>query len=189
MTETRDCHLSDDGLFRFSLSCYWEFGRPLAWLMLNPATATHVEDDLTFRRVRHFTKLWGFGGFTIVNVIPFRTACPWQMWKWFDSVRDDDLALIRNLDTIRTIASIARLRVVAFGCGADRADHPRRRQWLTAAVTAFTTETHHACDQRPHCLATTQGGWPTHPMARGKTRIPDDARPHPWSHPMLEVKP
>lgn len=190
--EQRACSLSGDGTFRFWLSCWWAPGPLLAWLMLNPASATDVETDLTFQRVRHFTKAWGFPGFVIVNVVPFRTPCPFEMWRWLERAPDDHPALLRNLDEIQFAGELAGSCVVAFGAAAGRANIPGRRQWLTAAVDAFAPDID-ATDLdaqrrivRPtKCLGHSKDGWPMHPMARGKARIANDQTPVTWRRTVL----
>jgi hypothetical protein len=42
------------------------------WLMLNPSTARPDHHDQTTLRITHFTRAWGYGGWIIVNLYPFR---------------------------------------------------------------------------------------------------------------------
>lgn len=46
------------------------------WVMLNPSTADHVQDDPTIRRVVGYSKAWGFTRAEVVNLYAYRTASP-----------------------------------------------------------------------------------------------------------------
>lgn len=69
--------LSDDGLFRYSLSRIWDEEGPMATIvMLNPSKATHKDRDATIAKLTGFGKSLGWGGFVVVNLWAFRATEP-----------------------------------------------------------------------------------------------------------------
>jgi len=73
-----------DGQYRWTLERVWRAGPHVCWIMLNPSTADHLIDDPTILRCIHFTQLWGYGGFVVVNLYPFRSPNPAACKKWAD---------------------------------------------------------------------------------------------------------
>ena len=60
---------SEDLKNRYLLTREWDIDKPyLAVIGLNPSVANQYEDDPTIRRVISFAKLWGYGGFYMLNV-------------------------------------------------------------------------------------------------------------------------
>ena len=74
--ERRAAHISDDGLYRYSLFRQWGDGPSATWIMLNPSTADHQNDDPTIRRVRSFTQRMGCTAFEVVNLFAWRATDP-----------------------------------------------------------------------------------------------------------------
>lgn len=169
-----------DGLFRFSLFRRWDRARPwTAWLMCNPSTADAEEDDPTVRRVVHFSKRVGGGGALIVNVWPFRTPYPTDLWP---ALRRGDVsqeAIQRNLAAIRDAADKAFNGFVAFGA------EPARRYPDAVAVALEAFAPARVSPWRPMCLGTNPDGFPLHPLARGKFAIPNDREPVLWERPSV----
>lgn len=65
--------LSSNGKYRFWLTRVWDESKSLCgWIMLNPSTADHKEDDATIRRCINFSKGFGYGGMIVVNLFAFR---------------------------------------------------------------------------------------------------------------------
>lgn len=156
-----------------------------AWLMLNPSVAAADRNDQTALRVTHFSKAAGCDGLIGVNLYPFIASKPPEMWKWADweangpawDVRDD---LLANLGDIETAGRIASLRMVAFGAAPACHDEG----WLEQCLEAFGQPSDvEGADDRFYCLGVNSVGQPLHPMARGKMRIPDSARPVLWERP------
>ena len=77
-------------------------------------------------------------------------------------------ALGKNIEVIRTEAERAQMIVPCWGAIA----------WDPVWVHVVLQG---ACTGRElHCLGKTASGAPTHPMARGKHRVPDTAQPQIW---------
>jgi hypothetical protein len=167
----------------------WWVERPkrwAAWMMLNPSDAGESRDDPTMRRVIHFTRAWGYDGCIVVNLYPWITSDPREMWKirhwdrngpdWY--ARDD---LHNNQAVIEKVGRTSCLRMVAFGA------QPMARDpdFVTDCIEDFEQpfdypDSHWAFDERSHCLGVTANGGPIHPLARGRSRVADDAKPVLW---------
>lgn len=75
-----DALLSACGQYRYWLSRVWDDSLPrVAWLMLNPSTATADTDDPTIRKVMSFSRKWGFGGIVVVNLFAWRATDPREL--------------------------------------------------------------------------------------------------------------
>jgi hypothetical protein len=72
----RDAVISADGVHRYSLTRYWDYGPPVVFVMLNPSTADGMVDDPTIRRCVGFARDWGFPGLVVVNLFTVRAADP-----------------------------------------------------------------------------------------------------------------
>ena len=158
--------------YRWALSRSWAEGPQVCWIMLNPSTADHEVDDPTIRRITRFTRLWGYAGFTVVNLYPFRSPSPSVCREWAESHRDARRMLRRNSALVARYARAAEWVVAAWGNGA----------WDPAWADRVVLELLGGEDPRidMFCLGTTDGGAPKHPLARGRHRIPDDQKPILW---------
>jgi hypothetical protein len=168
----RSAAISRCGRYRWWLKRGWDAGPDILWVMLNPARADDSRDDPTIKRVIHFSRSWGFGAATVVNLYPFRSTLPAECRAW---ALGDQAAVLRRIrrndDMIARAARAATAVVAAWGTVA----WSRER---TLQVTARLA----SADIRPLlCLGTTADGSPFHPMARGKRRVPDDRKPIPWA--------
>jgi len=156
--------------------------RWVAWLMLNPSVAGNVRSDPTAQRVTHFSRAWGYDGWIGVNLYPFVSSMPADMWRWADwanngpdwYARDDICA---NFADIERVARAAYFRVVAFGAEPACRDPIHLDECLEHFGQPADSPD---ADDRFWCLGVSGSGQPLHPMARGRMRVPDDARPLPW---------
>ena len=149
----RDATLSDDGLFRYTLTRVWDDRLPSAvFVMLNPSTADARIDDPTIRRCVGFARSWGLGGITVVNLFAWRATDP------------RDLAARRNAghdvvgpdnDQATTTAAVA----------AARAGAPLVAAWGAHATPARAAEVMRLPGMdRASCLGVTKFGAPRHPL-------------------------
>lgn len=73
----RDAAISDDGLYRYSLTRTWGLDSiQVCWIMLNPSTADASQDDPTIRRCIAFSKRERFGSMEVVNLYAYRATNP-----------------------------------------------------------------------------------------------------------------
>src|ERR1051326_7832253 len=129
--------------------------------MLNPSTADADADDPTLRRITAFSRSWGFGALTVVNLYAYRATDPAELWKAAQPVGPDIhrhiLAEVSCVDVDAARGARARPERMAVGPGL-----------IGKAPGAG----------RIHALATTRTGQPRHPLyLRG------DLKPQPWQAP------
>ena len=183
-----DATFARNRTLRMQLRRWWT-ERPkrwAAWLMTNPSDAGASRNDPTMLRVIHFTRSWGYDGCIVANLYPFIASNPKDMWawrRWEDNgpdwyARDD---LNSNISAIEEIGRRSSLRVVAFGAEPLVKDF----NWVQECLEAFTQpfdypDSGWEYDELAMCIGVTNNGSPIHPLARGKWRVPNDARPVPW---------
>jgi hypothetical protein len=167
----RAAAISRCGQYRWWLKREWDNNPAILWVMLNPARADHERDDPTIRRVIHFSKSWGFGSATVVNLYPFRSTIPAECRGW--TVSNPKIVRQRMRENDRAIVEAARQAgaiVAAWGAVA----------WARERAARLADELSRADLRSLQCLGITLDGSPLHPMARGRMRVPDDRRPIPW---------
>lgn len=178
-TIARSADLSRCSLYRWTLTRTWSNeGGHVCFIGLNPSTADHRHDDPTVRRWILFARSWGYGGFTAVNLYPFRSSSPAECREWAGPAIEGpdwyarDALLYRNLPTIVREAKSAALVVPCWGAGAWDL------LWVDHVLEAI--QTGEAPWPDLHCFGLSKEGHPIHPMARGRCRIPNHARPVLW---------
>ena len=164
-------------IYRYSLTRDWSnpnrFVRQFAtFVMLNPSTADANVDDPTIQRCMKFARSWGLDGIRVVNLYAFRSSKPDGMFAaeradgWDIVGPENDRAIGKALlQAYNTCAPV----IVAWG----NSGAAGREDWLIREAERMRVTL--------ECLGTTQSGAPKHPLARGLHRIPDDAKPLPWT--------
>ena len=100
--------------YRYKLTRTWDEDKgKVLFIMLNPSTANHIENDLTTIRCINFAKKWGYGGIMIGNIYPFRAKRPKDLRKW---LKDGGTYQFFNRDAVHQMAEQADLIVCAWGC-------------------------------------------------------------------------
>lgn len=67
---------SDCGAYRYRLSRDWADGSRIAFILLNPSTASEIRNDPTVARCEGRARRGGFGGFDVLNLFAFRATRP-----------------------------------------------------------------------------------------------------------------
>lgn len=164
----RDAHISPCGTFRWSLSRDWSDARRMLIVMLNPSTADGEKDDATIRRCVSFALREGCGGFTAVNLIPWRETSPTVLWRRIAcaSTAERRDAEERNATAWHQAAGATAGPILcAWGADALARSYAREFSYRIAGY-----------DRPLACLGTTKAGAPRHPLyVRG------DAPLVPWS--------
>lgn len=88
---------SDCEKYRYSLTRIWEpGGRKAFFVMLNPSTATEVQNDPTVERCERRARTLGFGSFCVANIFAWRDTDPRKMRKADDPVGPENDATISD---------------------------------------------------------------------------------------------
>lgn len=73
---------SDCERYRYDLTRVWdEAGHKIAFVMLNPSTATEVQNDPTVERCERRARTLGYGAFRVCNIFAWRDTDPFAMRK------------------------------------------------------------------------------------------------------------
>lgn len=149
-----DAAVSACGRYRYRLERRWSASGPaVGFVMLNPSTADHRQDDPTIRRCVGFARRWGFGGLVVFNLFALRARDPALL---FDAVAaGSDPVGPGNAEHLRTAAGEHSL-VLAWGARAAAVDGTARptrviEDLQTAGASLF-------------CLGRCRGGAPRHPL-------------------------
>ncbi len=91
---------SDCERYRYLLTRVWQPGGGQAlFVMLNPSTATEVQNDPTVERCERRARALGYGAFRVVNIFAWRATDPRDMRKVADPVGpDNDAAIAGSVD-------------------------------------------------------------------------------------------
>lgn len=151
---------SDCELYRYSLTRVWDAdGRRVVFVMLNPSTATEVQNDPTIHRCEQRARALGFGGFRAVNIFALRATDPRDM-KAADDPEGPD-----NAATLVEAATWADTVIAAWGV------HGAHRDQGMAIAAKL-----HAAGHPLHHLGLTKAGHPRHPLY-----LPYSAQPQLWT--------
>lgn len=149
---------SDCERFRYLLTRTWGRGPKALFVMLNPSTATEVQNDPTVERCERRARALGFGAFRVTNIFAFRATDPRVMRAAVDPVGPANDAAI--LDSVPWADSI----VCAWG---NHGLHLDRGDQVTALLRSTGVPLFH--------LGITGQGQPRHPLYVGY-----DQQPQPW---------
>ncbi len=142
-------------------------GDRIAFLMLNPSTADAFQHDPTVGECIKRARQLGADVLEVVNLFALRSPYPADLRKRAHGSRGDDA------DANREILHACRgaIMVIAAWGNHGALDHRATvvREMLREHGIAL------------HCLGLTEGGFPKHPLARGRHRIPGDLMPQEWS--------
>ena len=146
--------------YRYVLGRTFETGRAtVAFIGLNPSTATEAKDDPTMRRCIAFSQRWGYRHLIMLNLFAYRATDPHDLDITHNSVigEDNDLWL-------RAIPPRVNLIIAAWGAGGKRF---HRGAYVRRLLKAAGTEL--------KCFDVTNGGHPKHPLY-----VHGDTEPRPY---------
>ncbi len=86
--------------YRYHLTRVWDrAGAKAHFVMLNPSTATEVQNDPTVERCERRARALGFGAFRVTNIFAWRDTDPFAMRKAADPVGPaNDKAILEACD-------------------------------------------------------------------------------------------
>lgn len=87
---------SDCERYRYLLTRVWGDGPRVMFVMLNPSTATEVQNDPTVERCERRARTLGYGGFRVANIFAFRATDPKLMLAEPDPIGPGNDAAIRE---------------------------------------------------------------------------------------------
>ncbi|MGH1331599.1 MAG: DUF1643 domain-containing protein [Paracoccaceae bacterium] len=86
---------SDCERYRYALTRIWEpSGKRALFIMLNPSTATEVQNDPTVERCERRARVLGFGSFRVTNIFAWRDTDPRKMRAAADPIGPENNAAI-----------------------------------------------------------------------------------------------
>jgi hypothetical protein len=149
---------SDCKRYRYLLTRAWEpTGRKALFVMLNPSTATEVQNDPTVERCERRARTLGFGAFRVTNIFAWRDTDPRKMRAAADPVGP------ANDEAIRGSVDWADQVICAWGThGSHLARGPAVEALLRATGAPLFT------------LGLTKDGHPKHPLYIGYAEQPNE---------------
>ncbi|WP_323020756.1 DUF1643 domain-containing protein [Pararhodobacter sp.] len=144
--------------YRYTLTRTWDpAGRKVLFVMLNPSTATEVQNDPTVERCERRARALGFGSFRVCNIFAYRATDPKVMRAQADPVGPG------NDQAIAESALWADAVVCAWG---THGAHLNRGAAVEAVLRATGKPLSH--------LGLSKDGHPKHPLYIGYAHQPED---------------
>lgn len=137
--------------YRYLLTRIWDVaGEKALFVMLNPSTATEVQNDPTVERCERRARALGFGAFRVTNIFAYRATDPKVMRAQADPVGpQNDAAILES-------AAWADRIICAWG---SHGAHLGRGTAVERMLRATGRPLHH--------LGLNQDGQPKHPLYIG----------------------
>ncbi|WP_037313666.1 DUF1643 domain-containing protein [Ruegeria halocynthiae] len=148
---------SDCEKYRYSLTRIWDpVGRKALFVMLNPSTATEVQNDPTVERCERRARALGFGAFRVTNIFAWRDTDPRKMRAAADPVGpENDAAILSGADWADQV-------IAAWGTHGAHLDRGHAVERLLRGT-----------GQPLLHLGLTKGGHPKHPLYIAYTQQPE----------------
>ncbi|GGX41308.1 hypothetical protein GCM10007385_06050 [Tateyamaria omphalii] len=139
---------SDCERYRYSLTRIWDdAGRRVNFVMLNPSTATEVQNDPTVERCERRARTLGYGSFSVTNIFAWRDTDPRAMRAATDPVGQ------ANDESILERATWADDVIAAWGTHGAHLDRGAHVAELLSGV-----------DRPLYHLGLSKAGHPKHPL-------------------------
>lgn len=145
--------ISDCGKYRYLLWRIWDETKPKAlFIMLNPSTADDKVDDPTIRKCIGFCKRWGFGGFYVGNLHPYRTKSPNELFEYIETANMAGPSKTGQ-QVVSDISNHCQIAVMAWGNHFFNDDDIFENSYRR--IVGYLPMV---------CLGKTKGGYPRHPL-------------------------
>lgn len=146
--------------YRYQLTRVWDSeGKKVSFVMLNPSTATEVQNDPTVERCERRARALGYGAFRVTNIFAWRDTDPRKMRAATDPVGP------ANDQAILDACTWADDVIAAWG---THGEHLDRGPAVAAILHTQKTPVYH--------LGLTKAGHPKHPLY-----LPYSAQPILWT--------
>jgi hypothetical protein len=148
---------SDCERYRYTLTRVWDpAGRRALFIMLNPSTATEVQNDPTVERCERRARALGFGAFRVLNIFAWRDTDPRAMRRAGDPVGpENDAAIVESTGWADQI-------ICAWG---THGEHLARGAQVEALLRQTGRPLYH--------LGLSKAGHPKHPLYIAYTQQPE----------------
>ncbi|MBT0957944.1 DUF1643 domain-containing protein [Alphaproteobacteria bacterium KMM 3653] len=142
--------------YRYALTREWDSaGGKVLFIMLNPSTATEVQNDPTVERCERRARALGFGAFRVCNIFAWRDTDPKAMRAAADPVGpENDSAILQGCDWADRI-------ICAWGA---HGEHLGRGTQVAQILRDTALPLYH--------LGLTKAGHPRHPLYLKYTEQP-----------------
>ena len=148
---------SEDRVYRYSLWRKWDASQlAIAFIGLNPSTATEVEDDPTVRRCIGYAKAWGYGAMFMLNLFAYRSTDPRKLREVADPVGPEN-----DFEILKAVVDKSHSAIACWG------NH--------GALYGRGRAVHKMLAHRLRCFGLTAAQQPKHPLY-----LPKDARVVPF---------
>ncbi|WP_146512401.1 DUF1643 domain-containing protein [Thalassoglobus neptunius] len=143
--------------FRYTLTRTWNrpVRRRVAFIGLNPSTATEIQNDPTVARCIQFARDWDFDEMTMLNAFAFRATDPKVMKRHDRPV---------GIDNDRYIQKVVQRSDLIICCWGTHATHLDRSRELLEKLEKWKCPL--------HCLKLTKAGLPGHPLYLKRSSVP-----------------
>lgn len=150
---------SDCERYRYALTRVWDGkGRRVSFVMLNPSTATEVQNDPTVERCERRARTLGYGAFRVTNIFALRSTDPKGLYKTDDPIGPaNDAAISEACDWADDV-------ICAWGTHGALHDRGKAVETLVRVQGTPTFN-----------LGLTKAGHPKHPLY-----LPYTQQPEPW---------
>lgn len=145
--------------YRYSLTRIWDpTGARVNFVMLNPSTATEVQNDPTVERCERRARTLGYGSFCVTNIFAWRDTDPRAMRAAADPVGpENDAEILAQAGAAQAVIAAWGTHGAHLGRGADVAHMLQ------------------GCGAPLYHLGLSQAGHPKHPLY-----LPYSQQPQPW---------
>lgn len=163
LLQVSEANFSECDKYRYLLVRTWDESKPsICYLLLNPSTATEMDNDPTLERCQRRASTMGYGAFIIVNIFPYRLTDSKLLKTVPDLIGDKAIA------DEQIVIAVAKSAITICGWGAHKLAIPRAREIMAMLEQRGLTH-------KIHCLQQTKDGNPQHPLY-----ISYAVQPKPW---------
>jgi hypothetical protein len=152
---------SDCESYRYLLTREWDAnGARMLFVMLNPSTATELQNDPTVERCERRARALGFGSFRVTNIFAYRATDPRDMRRQADPIGPENDRTLLESATLWIRGGTDRI-LCAWGTHGAHLDRgPAVEALLRGTV------------QELFSLGLSQAGHPKHPLYIGYDQQP-----------------
>ena len=143
--------------YRYSLTRIWNPNRErVHFVMLNPSTATEIQNDPTVERCERRARALGYGAFCVTNIFAWRDTDPKKMRDALDPIG------FHNDEAIKKACDWADKTIAAWG---THGTHMQRGTYVEKLLAGLNKPVFH--------LGLSKDGHPLHPLYIAYQKMPE----------------